>query len=188
MMPRVCLLPLVGIALSWAALADEKVDENKDLDLIPAAAQAPAAPSAQASAPTRATSKIFLENAFTQSWLRGAPVPVSPPQPPAWQERLLFDVRKEWHLGRDIGLSYSGRLNLRDQQGLDFPSHENVINDLREAYATWEPRERLFIDAGRINLKSGVALGFNPTDFFKTRAVVDRSASGGTLTSGKAAL
>src|SRR5207244_3442248 len=87
MMPRVCLLPLVGIALSWAALADEKVDENKDLDLIPAAAQAPAAPSAQASAPTRATSKIFLENAFTQSWLRGAPVPVSPPQPPAWQER-----------------------------------------------------------------------------------------------------
>src|SRR5262249_56082061 len=28
-------------------------------------------------------------------------------------------------------------------------------------------------DGGRINLKSGVAIGFNPTDFFKTRAVVE---------------
>jgi hypothetical protein len=48
-----------------------------------------------------------------------------------------------------------------------------VTNDLREAYAGWEPFERTFVEAGRINLKSGVALGFNPTDFFKTRAVVE---------------
>src|SRR5262249_48860011 len=31
--------------------------------------------------------------------------------------------------------------------------------------------------AGRINLKSGAALGFNPTDFFKTRAVVEPLSS-----------
>src|SRR5262249_20134803 len=40
-------------------------------------------------------------------------------------------------------------------------------------FVSWEPLSRTFLDAGRINLKSGVALGFNPTDFFKTRAVVE---------------
>ena len=29
------------------------------------------------------------------------------------------------------------------------------------------------IDLGRVNVKNGVAIGFNPTDFFKTRAVVE---------------
>lgn len=34
-------------------------------------------------------------------------------------------------------------------------------------------REGIYLDLGRINLRSGAALGFNPTDFFKTRAVVE---------------
>jgi hypothetical protein len=70
-------------------------------------------------------------------------------------------------------LTYSGRLNLRAAEGLGFPNHENVTNDLREAYTSWEPWERTYLDAGRMNLKSGVAVGFNPTDFFKTRAVAE---------------
>jgi hypothetical protein len=173
-MIRPCLVPLACIALSAAALADEKGDENKDLDLIPQAAQAsPATPAEAPGAKAGAASKIFLENAFTQSWLRAPAVAFPPPQSPAWQERLLLDVRKEWRPASDLSLNYSGRLNLRDQPGLDRPTHEDVINDLREAYASWEPQERLFLDAGRINLKSGVALGFNPTDFFKTRTVVE---------------
>jgi hypothetical protein len=172
MTTRGCLTLLAGIALSWAALADQKGDENKDLELIPQARQAPVASSENASAAAGATHKIYLENAFTQSWLQGGLVP-SPAPPPPWEERLLLDVRKEWRLGRDVGLVYSGRLNLRESQDLDFPSHENVTNDLREAYAGWEPFERTFVEAGRINVKSGVALGLNPTDFFKTRAVVE---------------
>ncbi len=47
------------------------------------------------------------------------------------------------------------------------------INDFREGYLSWEALDRTYLDAGRINLKSGVAVGFNPTDFFKTRAVVE---------------
>jgi hypothetical protein len=164
-------LLLTGILLSGATLADEKPDENRDLDLIPQATKAP--PAAEPSPAPSTTGKIYLENAFTQSWLRGAVVPFPPPQPEAWQERLLLDVRKEWRLGHDVSLNYSGRLNLRADDGLGFPNHENVTNDLREAYASWEPWERTYLDAGRINLKSGVALGFNPTDFFKTRAVAE---------------
>ena len=167
------LILTLGIALSRVALADQKGDENKDLDLIPPAAQAPSAPSADASIAAAPTRKIYLENATTQSWVRGGIVAVPPPPPSEWQERLLLDVRDQWRLGRDVSLTYSGRLNARAQDGLDFPSHENVTNDLREAYASWEPHEGTFVDIGRINLKSGVALGFNPTDFFKTRAVVE---------------
>jgi len=164
-------LLLVFILLGSAALADEKSDENRDLDLIPQTTKAP--PAAEPSPATGATGKIYLENAFTQSWLRGAVVPFPPPQPEAWQERVLLDVRKEWRLGHDVSVNYSGRLNLRAEDGLGFANHENVTNDLREAYASWEPWERTYLDAGRINLKSGVATGFNPTDFFKTRAVAE---------------
>src|SRR4029077_5400772 len=82
-------------------------------------------------------------------------------------------VRSEWRLGPALRVTYSGRLNLRLEEGLGFPNRENLTHDLREAYLSWEPLDRLYFDAGRINLKSGVALGFNPTDFFKTRAVVE---------------
>jgi hypothetical protein len=166
------LLPLVlGVLLAASATAQDKADENKDLDLIPQAPPAalPDLQPAQAGAP----SKVAVENAYTQSWLRSGVVPFPPPLPPRWEERLLLDIRREWRLDHGVGFAYSGRLNLRAEDGLDFPSHENLTNDLREAYASWEPVEQLFIDVGRINLKSGVALGFNPTDYFKTRAVVE---------------
>ncbi|MFX5922309.1 hypothetical protein ABTE55_19205, partial [Acinetobacter baumannii] len=47
----------------------------------------------------------------------------------------------------------------------------DIVNDLREAYVSWRGTGETFADAGRINLKSGVALGFNPTDYFRTNAV-----------------
>lgn len=170
-----------GVALALAAAltsatvwGDEPSGENKDLDLIPKAAQAPTPLPAEAPGPTGGAGKLYLENTFTESWAQGGLlVPVPPPPASPWEERLLFDVRKEWRVGTDVGLIYSGRLNLRAEDHLDFPSHENVTNDLREAYASWEPFERTFVDVGRINLKSGVALGLNPTDYFKTRAVVE---------------
>ncbi len=171
MTPNSPAILVLSLALNCTALAGEKFDENKDLDLIPQAARAAAAPEFPGAAVP--PGKIYLVGAFTQSWLQSGLVPAPPPHPPAWEERALLDVRKEWHLRHDVGLAYSGRLNLRVQDGLGFPNHENVSNDLREAYASWEPVDRMFFDFGRINLKSGVALGFNPTDFFKTRTVVE---------------
>jgi hypothetical protein len=163
----VLLAAALGSGAAWS-------DENKDLDLIPKAAQAPAPPVAATPAEAAVTGKLYLENAFTQSWAQGRLlVPIPPPPPSPWEERLLLDAREQWRVGGNLALVYSGRLNLRAEDSLNFPSHQNVTDDLREAYASWEPFERAFVDAGRINLKSGVALGFNPTDYFKTRAVVE---------------
>jgi hypothetical protein len=117
---------------------------------------------------------VFIENALSFASQREALlVPAPPPGPAWWRERVFLDARKEWSLGEGAQLVYSGRLDARDEERLGFPRRSTVTHDLREAYASLEPAERTYLDAGRINLKSGVALGFNPTDFFKARAVVD---------------
>lgn len=168
--PIVVALALLLVA-SGAATAGEGAEEDKDLSLIPPSPQA--APAAATPVTSGALQKIFFEDAVTQSWLEGGLVPAPPPAAPRWEERALVDVRKEWHVREGLRVTYSGRLNLRAEEGLGFPNHENLTNDLREAYLSWEPLDRFFFDVGRINVKNGVALGFNPTDFFKTRSVVE---------------
>jgi hypothetical protein len=166
-------LGIVALPLAFAA-APALADENKDLELIPESVQqAPAAPAVEP-APTRDLRQtIYLEDAFTLDSLRSVLVPVPPPTAPNWQELLFLDIRKEWALGGDVSLAYSGRLNLLAQDELPFPTHEDVRNDFREGFVTWQALPGNYLDLGRINLKSGVAAGFNPTDFFKTRSVVE---------------
>jgi len=43
-------------------------------------------------------------------------------------------------------------------------------------YLTWEPAASTYLEAGRINLRNGAALGFNPTDFLKTRTLVGQAS------------
>ena len=157
------VVALVLLALTGNAWADE----NNDLDLIPQAAK-------REEAPNRWPGRVFVENALTATSLRDdLLVPSPPPLPPRWEERLFGDARFEWAPSSNSHITYSGRLNFILQDDLGFPNRGNVTHDLRELYASIEPQPRSYLDAGRINLKSGVALGFNPTDFFKARAVVD---------------
>lgn len=171
--PQIVAALALLLAVSGAAVhAEDSPPEDKDLNLIPPSTETP--PAAPAPVASGALRRIFIEDAVTGSWLENDVLPAPPPPPqPRWEERALLDVRSDWHVGDDLRLTYSGRLNLRAEDGLGFPNHENLTNDLREAYLGWEPLDRLFLDVGRINVKSGVALGFNPTDFFKTRAVVE---------------
>jgi hypothetical protein len=155
-------------------------DENKDLDLIPPGAQQPVTvgPAARAGAvlPQAASEprRVYLENTLTFSQQRDELlVPAPPPPPFDWQERVFLDWREEWGLGHGMRLNLSDRLNLRFENDISFPSQQNLINELRELYVGVEPAARSYLDFGRINLKSGIALGFNPTDYFKTRAVVE---------------
>lgn len=148
-----------------------RADENGDLDLIPRAANAPAPP---ADTPPALTGRYYAQDdAALYSRRSNLAVPLPPSPSPSWEERLFFDARVAWRISPAVTFSYSGRLNLRAEDTLDFPSHETIRHDLREAYLAWDAGSGVYLEAGRINLKSGVALGFNPTDFFKSRAVVE---------------
>jgi hypothetical protein len=166
----VLLLPVLAV-LAAPAMADE----DKDLELIPEGTRQAPPPQRSADEPATkdARQTIYLEDAFTANSLRSnLLVPAPPPRPTNWQERLFFDARKEWALGGDVTLAYSGRLNLEAADETPFPTHQAIRHDFREGYVSWQAMPGTYLDLGRINLKNGAALGFNPTDFFKTRAVV----------------
>jgi hypothetical protein len=167
---------ILVLLLATGGIREAAADENGDLNLIPDTVNTPTTPAP----PTSETGnqRVYLENAFTGTALRdGLAVPFPPPDPPDWQERLFLDTRAEWNLGSDLQLTFSDRFNLSAQEGRRVEDRDTAINDFREGYLGWRPFEGGYLDLGRINLKSGVALGTNPTDFFKTRAVVEPLSS-----------
>src|SRR5215469_12972815 len=164
---------LLLVALAWSGTVMAQSDS--DLSLIPPDSQSPSPVSA-----SRHGQNIYLENALTAAWLRnGLPVPA----PPAydWQERLLLDTRNDWNAGATTRLIYSDRFNLSAESDLSFPRRESIVNDLREAYLEWRLADQTYLALGRINLKSGIALGYNPTDYFKTRTVSEPLSSDPTV-------
>jgi hypothetical protein len=154
---------LLLLALAWSGTA--VAQQDADLALIPPDSQSPPKLSG-----SRSGQNVYLENALTAISLRDD-LPVAAQPSYDWQERLLLDVRAAWEVGRATRLILSDRLNLRAESDLSFPEHESVVNDLREAYTEWQPADQTYLAVGRINLKSGIALGYNPTDYFKTRTV-----------------
>jgi hypothetical protein len=161
---------LAALAFAGTVFA---ADEDKDVDLIPKS-DTPA-PSMEVSlSPTRGNQRIFVQDALALTSLRdNLVVPQPPPLPPHWENTFFGDARLEYPLAPNAFVAYSGRLNFVLEDDLGFPNRGNVTHDLRELYGSVEFQPRSYLDAGRINVKSGVALGFNPTDFFKARAVID---------------
>ena len=159
----------LAAALACAALA-ARAD---DVDLIPRAVREAAA--APAPPPPRAA-KIFLEDALSAWSLREPAVPVPGGTSLDARNRTSVDLRGRWRLGERLELSLSDRASAIEQNDFAFPSSRTWRNDWREGYLSWEPAPRAWLEAGRINLRNGVALGFNPTDFFKTRTLVDQSS------------
>jgi hypothetical protein len=171
------LLAGFGLAVPLVASADE----NKDLDRIPPGigSDAPAASNkAAASGTAQPHGKHFLEDAFTLFSLRGGlAVPTPPARATQWRNRASLDAADQWHLFDDVSVSLSNRFSLLAENDYAFPSRQVVRNDFREGYVTWQPLAQNYLEAGRINLRNGVALGFNPTDFFKSRSAVDQASS-----------
>ena len=74
----------------------------------------------------------------------------------------------------DKTLTPAWRLFFSDRVDFSWPATSNgdrAINTLKEAGISWKPGENTLLDAGRINARYGIALGYNPTDFFKSYAV-----------------
>jgi hypothetical protein len=156
---------LLGIAPALAA------NDDSDLDRIPAQLPPPSPPE-QTSSSSKDVN--YVGDALTLLGNRsGLAVPFPPPDPASWENWLYLDTRDEWRLGEEWRLNYSGRLNFRSSNSIPFPTHENVRNDLRELFIEWQPTEATWLELGRVNIRNGVALGFNPTDFFRPRTVVE---------------
>lgn len=95
---------------------------------------------------------------------------------PADVGRLVLDFRREFHPSTKWRIGVSNRL----EGALDLtrPSTSSArgggSNNLRELWVGWKggtADQMIFVDAGRINMRNGVGVGYNPTDFFKTGAV-----------------
>ena len=150
-------------------------DENSDLDMIPGEMKE-APPAAEVTEAPRG--KVSLENATSASGLRGGlVVPVPGQRAPRWQNRTSLDARWQFSLGQDVSFTLSDRLSVFERDGLQFGQGRTASNDLREAYVTWEAAARTYLEAGRINLREGVALGYNPTDFFRARTLLDQASA-----------
>jgi hypothetical protein len=149
-----------------------RADEDKDLALVPDAASEPAA------APTTSAleAKLYADEAATLATNRTTAVPFPAPAPTDLQTRTSFDASLHWRGAADIALVLSDRVDVIAQQGSSLWSRRTVTNELREAYASWEPFDGSYLEAGRINVRSGSALGFNPTDFLRPRTLVGQAS------------
>ncbi len=151
------------------------------MNAIPGAIQqapaelAPAAPAAFA--PT--SSRLYLEDAFTAVSRRGALLVPAPATLASedWQNRTSLDGTGKWAAGEHLDVTVSDRFNGIAENDIAIPAHHDFRNDFREGYATWEPAPETYLEAGRINVRHGVAVGFNPTDFLKARTLVSQASA-----------
>ena len=165
---------LVLLALAPVSAVGAASDENRDLDLLPPAADTPGSAESAPGRDEPTSRKLRVEGVLTSAQARQSLlVPFPDPQPAGSEARLLLDLRREWTIAPATSFNLSGRLNVRAADHLPFPDHDNILAEWREAYVGFQPVEQTYLDIGRINHKSGSAQGFNPTDYFKTRASVE---------------
>jgi hypothetical protein len=131
-----------------------------DASLIPDIAREESAPSE----PATPAQKRYLEFVPTLlSWRSAAPAAATPD----WQSRASLSYAAAWDPTPRVRLRFSDRFSVVRTDGEEFRARSDLQNDVREAYLAWQPKAESVVQAGRINLRHGVALGFNPTDFLK---------------------
>jgi hypothetical protein len=176
-----------GVALLLALCAapplPASAQASDDADLIPQSIQgAVPAPTPGQGSGTGAllpggTGRLYGEDALTLASVRSAlAVPLPPPAPSDWENRSSLDLDEQWTLLPRVTAVLSDRFNLTEDSQITVPSSQMLRNDLREAYLSWEAFTRTYLEAGRVNLRDGIALGFNPTDFFRPRTLLDQAS------------
>jgi hypothetical protein len=138
---------------SAAACAGEMTDDDDSAAL--ALSSAPIAP-----ASTARSVSMTIEGAET------AAAQLDGPELEA--QRLSLDARYDSALAAGWRVVVAARV---DSEWADRFDTLEEIGTLKEAYLSWQPQATLLLDAGRINGRQGVALGYNPTDFFRSDAV-----------------
>lgn len=83
-------------------------------------------------------------------------------------QRLSLDAYYDAKVSPHWRAVFSDRLDLAWSGD---PAYDNFVNTLKEMYVSWQPRADDIVDVGRVNLRNGVATGYNPTDYFRFGAV-----------------
>lgn len=83
-------------------------------------------------------------------------------------QRWSLDMQYDKTLTPGWRFLFADRLDVTSQ---DQFAHHTTVNTLKEAYLSWQQSDSQIIDLGRINARNGVALGYNPTDYFRTGAL-----------------
>ena len=167
------LIGAVILSLSWQ---NARAEQDDDLDLIPDSISA-----AQPAVPPRASAgrnfyKFYIEDeAQINSRRHDTLLPLPRAYVPAWSNRTTFYGKADIRLLPSLNFTIVDRLNHLSDGYSGFPSGR-AQNDLNEAYLSWNAFGENYLDAGRINLKSGVAIGFNPVDFFRKNSVSLRTS------------
>jgi hypothetical protein len=82
-------------------------------------------------------------------------------------QRLSLDLLFDKKLTPDLRAVFSDRLDLNHQSDA---LGQETLNSIKEAYLSWQPQNDRVLDVGRINVRYGAAMGYNPTDFFREGA------------------
>jgi len=91
-----------------------------------------------------------------------------------WSNLTRFGMQSDKVVNNGLRFKTDILLNAYTREGAAFKSSEDLRLDIKEAYVSWQKSPTLFFDVGRINVKNGIATGFNPTDYFKVGTVLDR--------------
>jgi hypothetical protein len=147
-MIRRFVLPVLAI-LTFSALADEReADALRLADATPEAAE-------------RAGDwRNFAEAAFGAARLRSD-------GSLRHARRLSLDLRYDHAFGEWRAV-FANRL---DASWPAQSGDEHAINTVKEAYLSRRPAQDVLFDFGRINVRNGVATGYNPTDYFRAGAL-----------------
>jgi hypothetical protein len=144
------------LAIAGAKAADPAQPAPDDADALTLADKAPG----QNKAPGRAW-RAYAEGSISRTSIRGLTSPDT-------AGRASLDGVYDDTVAAGLRAVVSDRLDLIRANG---SPRETNVNTLREAYLSWHARTDALVDVGRVNLRYGSALGYNPTDYFKAGAL-----------------
>lgn len=158
--------------------ADTVSEEDADLDFLPPANDETYGQSPDVEKVKKQNFALTLGNTYQLvDWKDQKKLVFSIPNQgnPDWNNLGQLGMRGELPLGTNITIKTNMLFNAYARQNDEFNSPDDLRLDINEAYASWQISPTLFADMGRINIKSGVANGFNPSDYFKVGSVLVRN-------------
>jgi hypothetical protein len=157
------------------AFAASSGEDDAEIDLIPDSVlqEESTEKTEKPSAATWMLDNVTTHNRWRSS--RSLIVPVPSTARPLWSNLLQLGLRGEARPSARSRFSYDTLLLTEKSEDVSFRFRDNTHFFVKEAYASLGVSEGWFFDAGRINFRSGVGVGFNPTDYFRTNALISRT-------------